>query len=163
MAQGLSLLVQIEAGGSPEDVIRVVMGPQDPNSPFATGSGPNILHYVWAVPVPQQNDPPGITSVLLTTVYDEDFDSYIRDLVLADPKTFNDAAAVIVGLKHLIPVQDNLSDFIEFVRQHDLTKGGTLPFTEAYSQTVVQIQSKFPPPPTQEASATEGAQAAPAL
>ena len=43
---------------------------------------------------------------------------------------------MIVGLEGLIPVQDNLSQFIEFVRAHDLTQAEPLPFTEAYPYTV---------------------------
>ncbi|HMG47096.1 MAG TPA: hypothetical protein VK614_06520 [Allosphingosinicella sp.] len=140
MAHGLSLLVQVKGLGEGADAVSAVMAPLDPAD---TTAGPNILHYVWAVPVPNQNDPPGVTSLLLTTVYDEDFDSYIRDLVLANPDPFNEAAKVIVGLEGLIPVQDNLSQFIEFVRDHDLTRGGTLPFTEAYPYTVVQIENCF--------------------
>jgi len=139
MAQGLSLLIQV-VGMDGAEAVAAAMGPLDPGD---VGTGPNILHYVWAVPVPQQNDPPGTTSVLLTTVYDEDFSSYIRDLVLANPPLFNQAAEVIVGLKDLIPVEDNLPAFIEFVRDHDLTQGGTLPFTQAYPYTVVQIQNCF--------------------
>jgi hypothetical protein len=55
MAHGLSLLIQVKAG--------------DPKVPLAegftpkAGAGPDILHYVWVVDVPQL---PGY--VLLTTV-----------------------------------------------------------------------------------------------
>jgi hypothetical protein len=138
MAQGLSLLIQVYAA-SMEEAVAGAMAPLSAEE-TAGGAGPNILHYVWAVPVPGRDDPPGQQSVLLTTVYDEDFDSYIRDLVLANPTPFNNAADVIVGLKELKPVEDNLPAFIEWVREHDLTRGGTLPFTEAYPYTVVQIQ-----------------------
>lgn len=137
MAQGLSLLIQVRGQAS------AASGLTNALSANAGGDGPNILHYVWSVPVPRQDDPPGVVTVLLTTVYDEDFQSYIRDLVLANPKPFNDAAKLIVGLEDMTPVEDHLSDFIEFVREHDLTQGGTLPFVQAYPYTVVAIEDRF--------------------
>jgi hypothetical protein len=138
MAQGLSLLVQVYATSAQEAAPAATALLETGDS--AGDGGPNILHYVWTVPVPGLNDPPGQFSVLLTTVYDEDFDSYIRDLVIANPPLFNAAADKIVGLKDLKPVEDNIPAFIEWVRKHDLTQGGTLPFTQAYPYTVVQIQ-----------------------
>jgi hypothetical protein len=138
MAQGLSLLIRVYAT-SPEEAAPAAMQLLDTGDAAGT-EAPNILHYVWTVPVPGLNDPEGQMSVLLTTVYDEDFSSYIRDLVIANPDLFNAAADKIVGLKDLKPVQDNIPAFIEWVREHDLTKGGTLPFTQLYPYTVVQIQ-----------------------
>jgi hypothetical protein len=138
MAHGLSLLVQVYAT-TPEEAAPAAMALLD-RGDTAADKGPNILHYVWVVPVPGLNDPKGQMSVLLTTVYDEDFASYIRDLVVANPALFNAAADKIVGLKDLKPVENNISAFIEWVRAHDLTKGGVLPFTQAYRYTVAQIQ-----------------------
>jgi hypothetical protein len=140
MAQGLSLLVRVYAQ-SREEAVAGAMAPLSAEETANGSGGPNILHYVWAVPVPGLDDPEGQHSVLLTTVYDEDFDSYIRDLVLANPPLFNNAADLIVGLAELKPVQDNIPAFIQWVREHDLTMGGTLPFTQAYPYTVVQIQN----------------------
>jgi hypothetical protein len=139
MAQGLSLLIQVENGGPQTGSIIA--------KAFQTQTAsPDILHYVWAVemPPPAGAAPSKTTTVLLTTVYDEQFEPYIRDLVLANPALFNAAAKIIVGLQNLIPVESptNLPKFIDFVRQHDLTKGGTLPgFTQAYKYTVVQIKN----------------------
>jgi hypothetical protein len=138
MAQGLSLLIQVYAT-TPQEAAPAAMALLDTSDAAGTG-GPNILHYVWTVPVPGLNDPEGQMSVLLTTVYDEDFDSYIRDLVIGNPPLFNAAADKIVGLKDLKPIQDNIPAFIEWVRKRDLTMGGALPFTQAYPYTVVQIQ-----------------------
>lgn len=138
MAQGLSLLVQVYAT-SAEEAVPAANALLDTGDTGGEGA-PNILHYVWTVPVPGLNDPPGQMSVLLTTVYDEDFSSYIRDLVVANPALFNAAADKIVGLKELKPVEDHIPAFIEWVRAHDLTRGGTLPFTQFYPYTVVQIQ-----------------------
>jgi len=137
MAQGLSLLVRVYTDKIEEaaPAAAALLGVGE-----TAANGPNILHYVWTVPVPGLNDPPGQMSVLLTTVYDEAFDSYIRDLVVANPMLFNIAAEKIVGLKQLVPVENNIPAFIKWTREHDLTQGGTLPFTEFYPYTVAQIQ-----------------------
>jgi hypothetical protein len=136
MAHGLSLLIQVK--GAAQDAALSLTKALQP-----AGDAPNILHYVWAVPMPSPaGAPAGTSTVLLTTVYDEEFAPYIRDLVLANPAPFNAAAKVIVGLEGLTPVETpaNLPKFIEFVRDHDLTHGGTTPFTQAYKYTVVQIE-----------------------
>jgi hypothetical protein len=133
MAHGLSMLFEVKDVKSATSLVEA----------FAPdGGGPNILHYVWVVEMPNPNPKPGISTLLLTTVYDEEFTPYIRDLVLANPAPFNAAAKVIVGAEDLIPVESaqNLPKFIDFVRQHDLTQGGTTPFTQSYPYTVVQIQ-----------------------
>lgn len=143
MASGLSLLIQVKSGANPHaaaGILGAVPAADGGNPQRLPATGPQILHYVWAVDLTDHVAPtPGINTILLTTVYDEDFDSYISDLVLANPDPFNAAAEFIVGLEKLIPVQNNLADFINFVRDHDLTKGGTLPFSQAYPWSVVQI------------------------
>ena len=109
----------------------------------ANATSPDIVHYAWAVDIPSSAGLETKT-VLLTTVYDEQFAPYIRDLVLANPAPFNAAAKIIIGLQNLIPVESpaNLPKFINFVLQHDLTKGGTVPgFFQTYPYTVVQIKN----------------------
>ena len=143
MASGLSLLIQVRSGADASAASGILGLPQaaaagNPH-PLPT-TGPQILHYVWAVDLTDKVVPTeGQRTILLTTVYDEDFESYISDLVIANPAPFNAAAEVIVGLEGLIPVQNNLSAFINFVKQNDLTMGGQLPFSEAYTWSVVQI------------------------
>lgn len=135
MAHGLSLLLKVKTPGF-SAVGQLAEALQGGN-----GDVPRILHYFWLVPLGTTNND-GSANYLLTTVYDENFASYIRDLVLANPAPFNAAANFIVGLEGLTPVQDpkNLPRFIDFVRQNDLTKGGTTPFNQTYPYTVVQIQ-----------------------
>ena len=61
---------------------------------------PNIVHYLWLVPLPDQvNQPKDTKCMLLTTVYDEEFEPYIEDLVKANPEPFNIAASQILGLQ----------------------------------------------------------------
>jgi hypothetical protein len=154
-AHGLSLLFQTigPAEGSP--------GASNPAAHLAealqptAGVGPQILHYAWVVeltgkfpPIYPTDSKIAIRTFLLTTVYDEDFADYIADLVAANPDAFNAAAASILGLQSLIPVQspENLPKFIQFVLDHDLNNGGNNPsFFEAYPQSVLQILQAYPP------------------
>lgn len=142
MASGLSLLIQVHESADIATASAILGAPASGGGnpqPLPT-TGPQILHYVWAVDLTDKVLPaPGLRTILLTTVYDEDFESYISDLVTANPDGFNAAAKIIKGLEGLIPVQNNLAAFINFVRANDLTMGGTLPFSEAYPWTVVQI------------------------
>jgi hypothetical protein len=143
VASGLSLLIQVDSGSDASaaaGILGAAPTGDGGNPHFLPQTGPQILHYVWAVDLTAHVAPnAGINTILLTTVYDEDFESYISELVLANPEPFNAAAEIIVGLKGLIPVQNNLAAFINFVREHDLTYGGKLPFSEAYTWSVVQI------------------------
>jgi hypothetical protein len=140
MAQGLSLLIQVATGGE-----HLVAGLAEAlsSSDGNGGGGPQILHYVWPVDMTAQLPAnPGISTILLTTVYDEAFADYISDLVTNNPTPFNNAAEVIVGLKDLIPVEsaENLPKFIKFVEEHDLTHGGTAPgFWQAYDANTVTV------------------------
>jgi hypothetical protein len=143
VAQGLSLLFEITAGDGSDDGSDPVTGLSDALTSGGSSS-PQILHYAWVVDMTEKVPPKtGIKTLLLTTVYDEDFADYISDLVTANPTPFNNAAKIIVGLgKAATPVQspENLPKFIEFVRQNDLTGGGTAPgFFEAYDANVVTI------------------------
>lgn len=143
MASGLSLIIEVHGSADLALVSGLVGGagaaPAGNPLPLPT-TGPQILHYVWAADLTRLIPPKqGDATLLLTTVYDEAFAPYIRDLVLANPAPFNAAAKIIVGLENLVPVQNNLDAFIDFVRQHDLTQGGITPFSEAYTWSVSQI------------------------
>ncbi|MDB5693485.1 MAG: hypothetical protein JWO81_2548 [Alphaproteobacteria bacterium] len=143
MASGLSLIIEVRGIPDINTVAGLVGGAAaaTPGNPLPLPpTGPQILHYVWGVDLTALIPPKvGDATLLLSTVYDEAFEPYIRDLVLANPKPFNDAAGLIVGLEDLTPVQNNLPAFIDFVRKNDLTHGGTTPFSEAYTWSVSQI------------------------
>jgi hypothetical protein len=102
---------------------------------------PNIVHYLWVINMPDQVDQPaGTKSVLLTTVYDEDFASYVKDIARAHPQLFDFALKMIVGMEDMVPVLSHLDEFAAFILAHDLTKGGTIPtFLQNYSDTVLAI------------------------
>jgi len=132
MAQPLSFLFQV-ASTSKEHLQAL----QKAFTP--TADSPNILHYAWAVPLSSPPSQPGW--VLLSTVYDENFESYLADLVNANPGLFNSAVKHIVGMQNMTLPQD-LSQFTAFILAHDLTNGGQVPgFFEAYDATVVQISA----------------------
>jgi hypothetical protein len=89
------------------------------------GPAPDILHYLWLVTVPGVTAPAGYTTFLLTTVYDEDFKSYIGDLVNNNPTPFNQAAAGILGFEEIdnkLPDKAVLSRFITLIGERDLTQ-----------------------------------------
>ena len=143
MASGLSLLIEVKGAADLSLVAGILGGGGGAGAtnplPLPT-TGPQILHYVWAVDMTSYAPPKtGQSTILLTTVYDEDFASYIKDLVVANPTPFNAATKVIVGLEGMAPVEQHLDAFVQFVREHDLTDGGTTPFSEAYSWSVVAI------------------------
>lgn len=154
-AHGLSLLFQTigpaEGGSATSNPAAQLAEALQP----ASGAGPQILHYAWVVELTDKFPPIypidskiAIRTFLLTTVYDEDFADYIADLVAASPAAFNAAAASILGLQGLIPVEspENLPKFIQFVLDHDLNNGGNNPsFFEAYPQSVLQILQAYPP------------------
>ena len=146
MAQGLNLVIEVIGGQQ-----SAAAGLVEALAPAGGGTGPKILHYAWAIDVSDRIPPrtAGNHSVLLTTVYDEDFADYISDLVTANPAPFNYAARSIVGLQDLTPVESpqNLPKFIQFVKDNDLNKGGAGNPTwfEAYNANVVTILACLPP------------------
>lgn len=146
MAQGLNLVIELTSGQQ-----SAAAGLVKALAPAASGASPQILHYAWAIDVSDRIPPKtaGNHSVLLTTVYDEDFSDYISDLVTANPGPFNLAAKAIVGLQDLTPVEsaENLPKFIQFVKDNDLNKGGAGNPTwfQAYDANVVTILACLPP------------------
>jgi hypothetical protein len=157
MARGLSLLLEIFQPAAPKTFAKLLAP-----TPGPVKAGPRILHYVWTVDMSARIPPKsgGIGTMLLTTVYDEDFVSYISDLVAANLAGFN-ALLPEIGQEKLNSLADpaHLNAFIEFVRKNDLNNGGDNPgFFQAYKQTVDQILAKFPQKP----SAPGGAKSKPA-
>jgi hypothetical protein len=148
MANGLSLVLEVYTGQGPAAAAALQSGltagaKNDGGGGEIgglTAGGPNILHYAWAVALPPLGD--GKNYILLSTTYDEDFSDYITDLVNANKLAFNEAAAGIVGMRDLRPIEDNLTAFVQFVLANDLTKGGMAylgKFFAGYSWTVGQI------------------------
>ncbi|SFU90742.1 hypothetical protein [Pseudoduganella namucuonensis] len=142
MAKGLSFLFEAR-GTSAQNLVQGLSQ--------GTGNGPDILHYLWLVEIPAPVYKDDHKTYLLTTVYDENFEAYIGDLVKADfektgGKFFDAAAQGIEGLQAMVPVHKHLSEFINFVAQHDLTQTNPAgPFTQFYPWTAALIHSKLGP------------------
>ena len=102
---------------------------------------PNIVHYLWLVQLPDQvNQPKDTKCMLLTTVYDEEFGPYVKDIARAHPQLFDAALPNIVGMEKMVPVLKHLDAFANFIQAHDLTGGGKIPtFLQNYTDTVLNI------------------------
>ena len=102
---------------------------------------PNIVHYLWLVQLPDQvNQPKDTKCMLLTTVYDEEFGPYVKDIAKAHPALFDQALPNIVGMEKMVPVLKHLDAFAAFIQAHDLTGGGKIPtFLQNYTDTVLNI------------------------
>ena len=102
---------------------------------------PNIVHYLWLVPLGKQVEQPlNSECLLLNTVYDEAFKPYVEDIARANPQVFDAVLPKIIGMEKMVPVLQHLNEFANFILAHDLTQGGTTPtFRENYTQTVMQI------------------------
>jgi hypothetical protein len=146
MAQPLSFLFNVHAKKADEAGPALVKA-------FASGGTkaqadphplPNIVHYLWAIQMPDQvGQPPDTKAMLLTTVYDEDFTSYVKDIARQAPALFDYVLPSIVGMEKMVPVLSHLDEFAAFIQAHDLTGGGKIPtFLQNYSDTVLQIWRK---------------------
>jgi hypothetical protein len=113
----------------------------------------NILHYVWVTTLPQ------LPGILVNTVYDFDFPTYIKNLLRASPDKFDGIFKSIEGGAQYTPVLQHLDGAVNFIASLDLNNaqtydpapggpigknkwGGTVSrFFQAYTLTVVQIQN----------------------
>jgi hypothetical protein len=117
------------------------------------GPETNILHYVWVTTLPQ------LPGVLVNTVYDLDFPTYIKNLLRGNPTLFDTIFGSIVGGAACVPVLEHLDQAVAFIASLDLNNGVTYPPTpggpigtnkwggtvtkyfQAYELTVVQIEN----------------------
>lgn len=137
MAQPLSFMFNVHASAIRQvehNLLAAFKGDED--HPL-----PNIVHYLWLIPMPDQvNQPAETKCMLLTTVYDEEFAPYVKDIARAHPALFDEALPKIVGMEKMVPVLQHLDEFADFILAHDLTKGGKIPtFLENYTETVLEI------------------------
>jgi hypothetical protein len=159
MTAGLSFLFQAKDFGVAKTLAGAVM-------PEQSAPGPDILHYLWLVEVPAVPAPSGYKSFLLTTVYDEDFTSYIQDLVNNNPAPFNAAAAEILGFENVagkLPQADALQEFIALIAERDLTQTNPVnAFVAFYPWTAAYIHAKLGPHASEQEVSAAGA-ASPAI
>jgi hypothetical protein len=138
MAQPLSFKFNVHAQSVAkvsEHLVTAFKGANDPR-PL-----PNIVHYLWLIQLPDQADqPPGTKCMMLTTVYDEEFEPYVKDLARQNPAVFDAILSQIIGMEKMVPVLNHLNEYAAFILAHDLTGGGKTPtFKENYPETVLQI------------------------
>ncbi len=58
--------------------------------------------------------------VCMISVYDGDFDNYIRDFIATIGSVFNDLMHLVVGGEKVCPCEENVEAFIDWVQAHDL-------------------------------------------
>jgi hypothetical protein len=97
---------------------------------------PDILHFAWVISLASIGQP---TTLLLSTVYDGDFDVYLDKFIDSSHAAF-DAFFPLIQDGPPTPVLDNRQAFHDFVRTNNI---GPLPsFFSAYpTMSVADIQN----------------------
>lgn len=96
-------------------------------------------------------EPKGPLCLSVITEYDGDFDAYIQDFVNQIGDVFNALLKFVVGGSTLIPVQNNVQAFTEFIKQNDASQNppnDAFSLYAAYPCTVQQILAADPCPGT---------------
>jgi len=127
----LSLLIKLKKG---EKAVSLVQ----PGAQF-----PDILHFAWTISLADK----GLErTILLTTVYDGDFDIYLDKFIDSNHAGF-DALLPIVENGPPVPVADHRPEFHKWVRDNNITPLPAAPglppaFFSAYpSMSVNDIQN----------------------
>ena len=66
-------------------------------------------------------------SICMISVYDGDFSNYIRDFIATIGSVFDAVMSEVEGGEALIPTQDNIEEFIDWVHAHDLFQAPDFP------------------------------------
>ncbi len=100
--------------------------------PIAEAGSTNILHFAWLIPLAPNK-------LLLSTVYDGDFDAYLDVFINANPEGFNAALAILADAPPP-PITDpaNRAAFHEYVRKNNVSPLGGL-FSAYPDMTVIKI------------------------
>ena len=122
--QPLSLILQLKSAAAPTP----------PALTQINLSAPDILHFAWLVALDDKG------RLLLTTVYDGDFDVYLDKFIDSSHAAF-DAVLPLVQDGPPTPVLENRQAFHDFVRKNNISPlPGT--FFSAYpTMNVVAIQN----------------------
>jgi hypothetical protein len=118
----LSLVLTLKPGVPPSEV----------KLPLADAGTTSILHFAWLIPI-------GPGKLLLSTVYDGDFDAYLDVFIDSNPEGFN-AALKILADAPPPPITDpaNRAAFHEYVRKNNISPLGQL-FSAYPDMTVIKI------------------------
>ena len=127
----LSLLIKLKQGQKPVSLVQ-------PGATF-----PDILHFAWTISLADK----GLErTILLTTVYDGDFDVYLDKFIDSNHAGF-DALLPMVEGGPPTPVADNRQAFHDWVRKNNISPLPALPglppsFFSAYPKmSVSDIQN----------------------
>jgi hypothetical protein len=120
----LSLVLKLKSSEHPPSIV-------SPNSQF-----PDILHFAWTISLAPLGLP---STILLTTVYDGDFDVYLDKFIDSSHAGF-DQLLPLVEDGPPVPVLDNRQAFHDWVRKNNISP---LPvFFSAYpTMSVSDIQN----------------------
>lgn len=66
-------------------------------------------------------------NLCMFSVYDGDFSNYIRDFIATIGSVFNAVVSLVEGGDAVIPSEQNVEAFIEWVREHDMYQAPDLP------------------------------------
>jgi hypothetical protein len=93
----------------------------------------NILHFAWIIQIAPDK-------LLLTTVYDGDFDAYLDIFINANPEGFNAVLPALEGAPP-VPITDpaNRAAFHEWARKNNISPLGSF-FSDYPDMTVAKIR-----------------------
>jgi hypothetical protein len=122
--QPLSLVLQLKQGsGAPPPLLSA-----------QTANAPDILHFAWVIAL----DAAG--KLLLSTVYDGDFDVYLDKFIDSAHAQF-DAFFPLIENGPPTPVLDNRQAFHDFVRKNNISPLAGSFFSAYPTMNVVAIQN----------------------
>jgi hypothetical protein len=158
VANPLTLVLQVQSGQLIPMITALAQSGQSIDDALATLG---TVHYartvILDVSKPNLQPAPDLSGdgpfvVMIVTEYDGDFDTYIQAFVQQIGSVFDIVLKYVVGGPEVIPVEQNVTGFQNFIAQNDvsqeqLDKGGTnASLYEAYPGVTVQmILAQFPP------------------
>jgi len=122
--QPLSLVLQLKAGSAPQPKLLNLVDP----------GVPDILHFAWLIALD------GKGKLLLSTVYDGDFDLYLDKFIDSSHAAF-DAFLPLVQDGPPVPVLENRQAFHDFVRKNNISPVPGTFFSAYPTMNVAAIQN----------------------
>ena len=66
-------------------------------------------------------------NICMISVYDGDFSNYIRDFITTIGSVFDAVISLVDGAEHMIPTEEHVEEFIDWVQDHDLFQAPDFP------------------------------------
>lgn len=155
MTNPLTLLMPLKPGTSPETIIGTLKANHDQVSRALKEIGTVHFARFLLLDRSQPNLLPDLRKTLTSdtlilsviTEYDGDFKPYIQDFATHLGDAFNSMLKYVIGGDALIPVQENVPEFLAYLSTVDASQHiPNQSLDAAYPQTVQQILAKFPSP-----------------